>query len=157
MCCHCLPKLYSCSIIYTILKDIHREASVCCCQAISTTLNRNMPCYKQQFANEVNGTAQHATAGYDVPSNLTSQLLLAACTCNISFAVAQDLAHAAFLDGANHPNIIAMGQTGTWGQYPSHVKQHLQTQFFKSVAYALPTTVNTSVRNTNLMRSSRWI
>ena len=55
---------------------------------------------------------------------------------------------AAFLDGVNHPNIISMAQTGTWGQYPSHVKKHLQSQFFKSVAYALPTTVNTSVRNT---------
>jgi Ubiquitin family len=89
-----------------------------------------MPHYKHQFVNELNEKAQHTTAGYDVSSNLTSQLLLAACTCNISFAVAQDLAHAAFLDGVNHPNIIAMAQTGTWGQYPSHVTRHLQSHIF---------------------------
>ena len=107
-----------------------------------------MPGYKQKFTKELNEHDLHATAVYDVPSNLASKLLLAACASQISFAVAQDLAHAAFLDGITHPDIISMAQTGTWGQYPSHVKRDLQSQFFKSVAYALPTTVKTSVRNT---------
>ena len=106
-----------------------------------------MPGYKQQFTKALTGNTQHADAGNDVPSNLASKLLIPACTGNISFASVQDFAHAAFLDGINHPDIISLAQTGTWGQYSSHVKRDLQSQFFKSVSYALPTTVKTSVRN----------
>ena len=116
-----------------------------------------MPGYKQQFTKELVGDTEHAIAFCDVHSNLASKLLLEACTGTISFAAAQALAHAAFLDGLNHPDIISMAQTGTWGQYPSHVKRDLQRQFFKSVHYALPTIVKTSVLNTKSMKSSRWI
>lgn len=116
--------------------------------SLCTILSRNMPGYKQQFSKELIGDTDHSTDGCDVPSNLASKLLLEACTGNISFAAAQSLAHAAFLDGISHPDIISMAQTGNWGQYPSHVKRDLESQFFKSVAYALPTTVKTSVLNT---------
>ena len=75
-----------------------------------------MPGYKQKYTKELNEHDLHATAVYDVPSNLASKLLLAACAGHISFAVAQDLAHAAFLDGVSHPDIISIAQTGTWAQ-----------------------------------------
>jgi hypothetical protein len=115
--------------------------------SLCTTLSRNMPGYKQQLSKELSGDTEHSTAECGVPSNLASKLLLEACAGNVSFASAQSLAHAAFLDGTSHPDIISMAQTAAWGQYPNHVKRDLENQFFKSVPYALHATVKTSVLN----------
>jgi len=102
-----------------------------------------MPGYRQVLEQEL----AQPNASETGQSNLVSKLLFQACMGNISFAAAQQLAHAAFLDGIEHPELISLAQTGFWGQYPSHVKRDLETQFFKKVSYALPFAVETMVVN----------
>lgn len=105
-----------------------------------------MPGYRQSLSKELEQDSNPCQP--DVPSNLASTLLLQACMGHLSFASTQKLAHAAFLDGLNHPEIICLAQAGAWGQYPNHVRRDLQNQYFKHVQYAHPFPIRTSVRNT---------
>ena len=79
----------------------------------------------------------------DVPathdcSNLVSKLLSLWSCGQISATAAQQLAHCAILDGANHPELGALAATGAWGSQPGNVHRDLCTTFCSNVSIPEP-------------------
>ena len=65
----------------------------------------------------------------------------------INFAASQQLAHAAFLDGANQKEIVSLAQTGAWGEYPSHVRRDIERQLFSKIPFSKPCEISTMAIN----------
>jgi len=64
-------------------------------------------------------------------SSLVTKLLSLWAHGTLSAVMIRELAHLAYLDGANHPDIIALSKAGNFGEIPGNVHRDLMTTFAK--------------------------
>ena len=69
-------------------------------------------------------------------SALASRLLNLWSAGHISATALQQLAHAALLDGADHPEVAQLAATGTWGQQPGNVGRDLSRLYLEHIKVA---------------------
>ena len=93
--------------------------------------------------------AQAKTSSKQRPemSGFASKLLLLWSAGEMSATIVQQLAHLAFLDGANHPEVAALASIGSWGQFPGNCHRDLMTNFLPKVDLCQATLVPTFVRD----------
>ena len=123
-------------------------STLCILASKRSTTSLHMPGYRQKVAIALQHEEPMDTDGHNCEqSNLVSMLLLQSSMGKISYAAAQQLAYAAYLDGLHHPEVASLASCGTWGEHTSHMKRDIDRKFLQNNNYALPTKVATFAVN----------
>lgn len=77
-------------------------------------------------------------------SCLVTKLLLMWSSGAISAVQVQEIAMAAILDGANHPELAALAETGTCGEHTSNIARDVEALFLKNIKVPQCFEVNTT-------------
>ena len=74
-------------------------------------------------------------------SNLVTKLLMLSFLGQLSHTACQEIALAAVLDGAKHPEVAKLASAGSHGAYPGNVKRDIFTNWLSAVKIAEPDVV----------------
>lgn len=106
-----------------------------------------MPGYRQQVEMAMAIGQPGVEPGDSAESNLVTKLLLLRWCGELSHVAARDLAHAAMLDGATHPEVVSLASTGSFGVHPGNVKRDVLSKWANGVAICQPDVVQLPAMN----------
>ena len=90
---------------------------------------------------------QPPTHQYDLHSNLVTKLMKLAFAGSISHTAAQEIALAAILDGAKHPELAELASAGSFGTYTGNIKRDVMTKWAGNVQIAEPDIIKVPAMN----------